>query len=110
MLDADTRAVELYRDKQVGGLADDETALALARLLEILGEAAGRVTLELRERHPEVPWRDVSDNRNRVVHQCFDVDMEVLEAIVRYDLPVLMESLEGLLKELEEEGTEDFNT
>lgn len=56
MLDAARRAVELSRGKKVGGLdPDDETALALVRLLEIMGEAAGRVTPELRERHSEIP-------------------------------------------------------
>lgn len=81
MLDAVRRAVELSRGKKVGGLdPDDETALALVRLLEIMGEAAGRVTPELRERYSEIPWRDIGDTRNRVIHQYFDVDMEIAEA------------------------------
>lgn len=78
--DAARRAVELSRDKKIGALdPDDETALALARLLEIMGEAAGRVTAELRERHPEIPWRDIGDTRNRVIHEYFDVDMEIVQ-------------------------------
>lgn len=108
MLDAARRAVELSRGKKVGGLdPDNETALALTRLLEIMGEAAGRVTPELRERYPEVPWRDIGDTRNRVIHQYFDVDMEIVEAIVRDDLPPLAEQLETILKEMRKTGGSD---
>lgn len=100
MLDASRRALELSRGKNVGALdTDNETALALARLLEILGEAAGRVTPEIRERYPGVPWRDIADTRNRVVHEYFDVDMEVIEAIVRDDLADLSAQLEVILEE-----------
>lgn len=108
MLDAVRRAVELSRGKKVGGLdPDNETALALARLLEIMGEAAGRVTPELRERYPDVPWRDIGDTRNRVIHQYFDVDMEIVGAIVRDDLPPLAEQLEIILEEMEKTGGSD---
>ena len=92
----------------MGGLdPDNETALALARLLEIMGEAAGRVTRELRGRYPEIPWRDIGDTRNRVIHQYFDVDMEIVEAIVRNDLPPLAERLEAILREMEQTGGSD---
>lgn len=104
MTDAARRAVELSRGKEVGSLApEDETALALARLLEILGEAASRVTPETCSRHPGVPWRDISDTRNRVIHEYFDVDMEVVDAIVRDDLPTLVEQLGVILEEMRDE-------
>ncbi len=103
MLGAARRAVELSRDKEVRSLdTDSETALALARLLEILGEAANRVSSELRSRHPEVPWRDISDTRNRVIHEYFDVDMDVIQSIVEDDLPPLARRLKTILEELED--------
>jgi len=108
MRDAARRAVELSRGKEVGGLdPDDETALALARLLEILGEAAARVTPELRQRHPEIPWRDVADTRNRVIHEYFDMDLGIVEAIIRDDLPVLTGQLEAVLKDMAKSGEGD---
>ena len=88
MLDAARRALELSQGKKIGQLEpDNETALALTRLLEIPGEAAGRVAPDLQVRHPNIPWRDIFDTRNRVIHEYFDVDMEIVEAIVRDDLP-----------------------
>lgn len=102
MLDAARRARELSQGKEVGSLdPDSETALALTRLLEILGEASSRISSELQVRYPEVPWRDISDTRNRVIHEYFDVDMEIVQAIVRDDLPPLVERLETVLKEIE---------
>jgi len=104
MLDASRRATELSRGKTVAELdSDSETALALTRLLEILGEAAGRITPEIRERHPGVPWRDIAATRNRVIHRYFDVDMGIVEAIVGNDLPTLTGQLEDILKEMGEE-------
>lgn len=98
MLDASRRAMELANGKDVAALdPDSETALALTRLLEILGEAAYRVTPELRAKHPGVPWRDISDTRNRVIHEYFDVDLTIVAAIIRDDLPPLVGSLEVLL-------------
>lgn len=108
MRDAARRAVELSRGKEVGGLdPDDETALALARLLEILGEAAARVTPELRERHPEIPWRDIADTRNRVIHEYFDIDLEIVEAIIKDDLPALIGQLEAVLGGMAKSGEGD---
>lgn len=57
---------------------------------------------ELRERRPEIPWRGIGDTRNRVIHEYFDVDMDIVETIVRDDPPPLSERLTIILKEIEE--------
>jgi len=110
MLDVARRAAEISQGKKVGSLdPDSETTLALTRLLEILGEAAVRVTPELRGRHPEVPWRDIGDTRNRVMNEYFDVDMVIVETIVRDDLPALAKQPEVILKEMDGETRESAN-
>ncbi|CAN5901572.1 hypothetical protein BH23ACT11_BH23ACT11_21010 [soil metagenome] len=107
MLDAAHRARELSRGNEVGSLQPhSETGLALTRLLEILGEASAKISPGLKTRHPEVPWRDVADTRNLVVHEYFDVDMEIVKAIIEDDLSPLIEQLEMVLKEIEESGGE----
>lgn len=72
--------------------------LALARLLEIVGEAAGRVSPEYRAAHPELPWAAMSGLRNRLAHAYFDVDLDVLLDIVTNDLPPLIRQVELLLR------------
>jgi len=98
MLDAARRACELAQGEEVGRLdPETRTALALTRLIEILGEAAKNVTAETQARFPEIPWHDIADTRNRIIHQYFDVDYAIIEAIIRNDLPPLIGQLEAAL-------------
>jgi uncharacterized protein with HEPN domain len=97
MLDAARRAVSLVGGRTRAQVEADEIGLlALARLLEIVGEAAGRVTSDYRAAHPEVPWPEMSGLRNRLAHAYFDVDLDVLLDVVSKDLPPLIARLESL--------------
>jgi len=98
MLDASRKAVALLAGRRRAQLEDDEIAqLALARLLEIVGEAAGRVSPDYRASHAQLPWAEMAGLRNRLAHAYFDVDLEVLVDIVTTDLPPLIGQLERLL-------------
>jgi len=95
MLDAAREAVALSRGKGPRTLAKDRVrSLALVRLLEVLGEAAGRVSEGTREEHPEVPWSQIIGLRNRLIHGYDSVDLEVLWRILRDDLPPLIRTLQ----------------
>ena len=72
--------------------------LALVRLLEVIGEAAGRVSEETRSRHPEIPWLDIIGLRNRLIHGYDTVDFDILWAIVRDDLPPLVAELRRIVE------------
>lgn len=72
-------------------------ALALARSIEIIGEAGSRVSLQLRTSHPEVPWADIVGMSNRLVHAYFDVDLGLLCDTIAGDLPLLIVQLERIL-------------
>ena len=84
-----------------GTRADFDTdrvlGLALVRLLEIVGEAAGRVTSELREEQPEIPWAQIVSLRNRLIHGYDSVDMDVLWQVLSRDLPPLIRQLAAIL-------------
>ena len=85
------------------GLSYDEFAtdrrsqLAILKSVEIVGEAASRLSAETKERHPDIPWREIAGMRNRLVHAYFDIDLRLVWETVDSDVPVLVAQLEPLV-------------
>lgn len=79
--------------------ADPMAQDAVARNIEIMGEATRGVAEAIRRAHPEIPWRDISDMRNKVIHDYFRVDLAVVWDVVERDLPTLRAQIEALLEE-----------
>jgi len=89
-------AVEMSRGCTRADLdTDRKLNLALVRLLEIIGEAASRVSEERRAAMTGIEWRGIRGLRNRIVHNYNNVDLDIVWAIVSDDLPPLIESLEA---------------
>lgn len=100
MLDNAQEAVEMVQERSRTDLDTDRMLnLALVRLMEVVGEAAARVPEEFQSRHPQVPWRDVADLRNRLIHGYDTINFDILWTIVRDDLPPLIEQLEVIIEE-----------
>jgi len=78
--------------------ADHVRALGLTKCLEIIGEAAGRLSMELQRRYPEVPWGEIIAMRNRLVHAYFEIDYEQGWNALTEDLPPLVEQLQTILR------------
>jgi len=98
MLDHAREAVELARARTRADLdADRPFNLAMTRLLEIVGEAASRVTPRTRDLHPQIPWSPIAGLRNRLIHGYDQVDFDVLWDVVQDDLPALIVELEKLV-------------
>ena len=72
---------------------DELLQSAVLHWIEIIGEAARGVGDKVRTAHPEVPWRVITDMRNRVSHGYFDIDLDVVWNTVTRDLPKLQESV-----------------
>ncbi len=79
MIDATDTVARFIADRKPEDLVQDEMLrMALTRAIEIIGEAASKVSAEGREECPDIPWRAIVGMRNRLVHAYFDVDVEVL--------------------------------
>lgn len=76
---------------------DEMLRFALVRAVEIVGEAATKVSAETRQLSPGIPWREAVGIRNRLIHAYFDVDLDVLWRTAQDDLPELEKALEALL-------------
>ena len=79
---------------------DRKLNLALVRLVEIIGEAAARVSQEQRGKMTTVPWDDIIGMRNRIVHGYDEVDFDILWDAVELHLPPLIRELEAALDKM----------
>ncbi len=70
---------------------------AVMRLIQIIGEAARRVSPEFTQAHPEIPWRGITGMRNRLVHDYFHIIPEKVWEVVERDIPALIGLLEPLV-------------
>jgi uncharacterized protein with HEPN domain len=89
VVDAIDRIVAYTAEGRQVFLEDRKTQDAVVRNLEVIGEAAGKVDPRTSEAHPEIPWRDIVAVRNRIAHEYFTIDLDVVWDIVSRDLPVL---------------------
>ena len=98
MLDAARKALKMIDGKDRPVFDADETLqLAVIHLLQIVGEAAGKLSLELRGARPEVPWPAMTAMRHKLVHEYFGVDLGIVWDTVVKKLPPLVEMLEEAL-------------
>jgi uncharacterized protein with HEPN domain len=99
MLDHATEAMQMARGRTREDLdTDRQLNLSLVRLLEIIGEAAARVSQPTRRTHPEIAWLEIAGLRNRLVHGYDEVDFDILWDIIQLDLPALIAALTTILK------------
>ena len=77
--------------------ANETLKRAFVRSLEIIGEAAKQVSETIRQRHPQVEWRAMGDMRNRLIHDYFGVDYEIVWDVVVNKIPLLSQKLEEIL-------------
>ena len=87
--------VTLTRDQF---LSDETAKRAFARSIEVVGEAAKHVPQELRGRYPDVEWRAMAAMRDKVIHQYFGVDYEIVWDVACNKIPLLRQQMVLILK------------
>lgn len=80
---------------------DDKTQFAVLRAIEIIGEASKKVPKQTKEDYPEIPWREISGMRDKLVHDYFGIDTKVVWKTAKEDLPNLRKLLKNLLQEID---------
>lgn len=80
---------------------NEEKMFAVVRALEVVGEAARHIPKSMRDKYPEVPWKKVTGMRNKVTHEYFGVDLDVVWRTVHEDLPSLRDAVKKMLDDLE---------
>jgi len=77
--------------------SDEDLRIVIAHLVQTIGEAAGRVSQPTRDSHPELPWKQITGIRHRIVHDYMGVDYDVLWEVARQDLPRLIGLLDKIM-------------
>jgi uncharacterized protein with HEPN domain len=93
----------LELDNVAGFEHDHKTQDAVIRSIEIIGEAAKKIQQQAPEfvkEHPEVPWLQMRNMRNKMIHDYFDIELSVVRSTVQHDLPQLKKQIDRLLIEI----------
>jgi len=80
-------------------ISDSKTQDAVVRNLEIIGEAAKQVSLTLKERHPDIPWKALAGVRDRLIHHYFGINYEIVWRIVTEEVPEVASGIQEALDE-----------
>ena len=98
MIDAAESVERFTAARTRADLETDEMLLfAVVHAVELIGEAASKVSDDTQAQASEIPWGDITGMRNRLIHGYFDVDFDILWKTVRDEIPPLLDELRALV-------------
>jgi uncharacterized protein with HEPN domain len=96
--DAAHKAAALCREHTLESLlADWKATAALERFIEVVGEGVKRLPKDIKQQHPDIPWREIAGTRDHLIHGYDIVDHQVLWDAVQIDIPRLLDVIDQLL-------------
>ena len=100
MIDAAESAVQFIAGRQRMDLDEDRMLLfAVVRAIEVLGEAASRISAETRATHSDIPWRAIIGMRNRLIHAYFEINTAIVWHTATQEIPALLPRLRALVSD-----------
>ncbi len=78
--------------------ADDKTASAVMRKLEIIGEAVKQIPLDVRQRYPHIPWREMAGMRDKLIHFYFGIDYSLVWRAITERVPKIKREIQQILQ------------
>lgn len=91
-----TEGMDFHRFKK-----DKKTIYAVVRAIEIVGEATKNIPKRIREKYPKVPWKKMAGMRDKLVHEYFGVDLEILWEVVKKDVSMIKPLIQKVFEDLE---------
>ncbi len=80
---------------------DKKTVFAVIRCLEVIGEASKQIPLQIRKDYEQIPWEDIASMRNKLIHEYFGADVDIVWNTVQEDLNQLKNVIRKILKDVE---------
>lgn len=78
---------------------DQKTINAVIRSLEVIGEASKNISEEIKQKYPNVPWRGLAGMRDKLIHEYFGVDTEIIWKVVSEEIPEIESSMAKLFQD-----------
>jgi len=81
-------------------MEDKRTQDAVVRNIEVIGEAAKRLSSPLKKQHPAIPWKDMAGMRDKVIHHYFGINYDIVWTVANEEIPRLLPRIAGVLEKL----------
>lgn len=83
---------------------DKKTQDAVIRNIEIMGEATKKLSEDMRKDYPNIPWKNIAGTRDKLIHNYFGVNIDIIWSIVQIEIPSLLPKIERIYQNLNEQG------